>query len=71
MTYRYSILFVIFLYILRQSCVQVALDARIVEALLFVNMGDDALNAKNVEALLFVNMGNIAHHAWNVEKKKT
>ena len=37
------------------------------EALLFVNMGDDALNAKNVEVLLFVNMGDNALAARSVE----
>ena len=37
------------------------------EALLFVNMGDDALNARSVEALQFVNMGDNALTARNVE----
>ena len=38
-----------------------------VEALLFVNIGDDALTAKNMEALLFVNTGDDALTARNVE----
>ena len=37
------------------------------EALLFVNMGDDALDAKNAEAVLFANMGDNALNAKSVE----
>ena len=43
-----------------------ALNAKNVEAVLFVNMGDDAFAAKNVEAPPFVNMGDSTTITLNV-----
>ena len=43
------------------------LNAKSVEALLFVSMEDNALHAKIVEVLLFVNMGENALDAKSAE----